>query len=184
MIPAEAMAELEAAVSVPTIGIGAGGAATGQVLVWQDMLGLSSGRLPRFVKQYADLRRVITEAVQQYRADISSGAFPAPEHALLKSVFGGIVVLFVLPVSVVRALFPLLVVPLDPVQGSGRFAVGRVGAQQVLPAGLRALFDLAGVDVVPVLSHSPSLRPVPDTVARQLEWHPWLLQLQLPLWEP
>ncbi|MGO1522282.1 MAG: 3-methyl-2-oxobutanoate hydroxymethyltransferase [Nesterenkonia sp.] len=80
MIPAEAMAELEAAVSVPTIGIGAGGAATGQVLVWQDMLGLSSGRLPRFVKQYADLRRVITEAVQQYRADISSGAFPAQEH--------------------------------------------------------------------------------------------------------
>lgn len=80
MIPAAVMAELEAAVSVPTIGIGAGSAATGQVLVWQDMLGLSSGRLPRFVKQYADLRGVITEAVQQYRAEISSGAFPAEEH--------------------------------------------------------------------------------------------------------
>ena len=80
MIPAEAMAELEAAVAVPTIGIGAGNAATGQVLVWQDMLGLNGGRLPRFVKQYADLRGVITEAVQQYRAEVASGAFPAEEH--------------------------------------------------------------------------------------------------------
>ena len=81
MIPAEVMADLEAAVPVPTIGIGAGSAATGQVLVWQDMLGLNGGRLPRFVKQYADLRGVITDAVQQYRAEVASGAFPAEEHS-------------------------------------------------------------------------------------------------------
>lgn len=64
MIPAELTAELDAALRIPTIGIGAGAATTGQVLVWQDMLGLNSGRLPRFVKQYADLRGIITEAVQ------------------------------------------------------------------------------------------------------------------------
>lgn len=81
MIPAAVMAELDAAVRVPTIGIGAGNEATGQVLVWQDMLGLNGGRLPRFVKRYADLREVITSAVRQYRADVSSGAFPAQEHS-------------------------------------------------------------------------------------------------------
>lgn len=80
MIPAELMAELDSAVSIPTIGIGAGTAATGQVLVWQDMLGLNDGRLPRFVKQYADLRGVITQAVQSYRADVVAGTFPGQEH--------------------------------------------------------------------------------------------------------
>lgn len=85
MVPADVMSEVEAALRVPTIGIGAGNATTGQVLVWQDMLGLSrseaeGGRLPRFVKQYADLRSVITDAVRQYRDDVASGAFPAEEH--------------------------------------------------------------------------------------------------------
>lgn len=80
MIPASVMAELDQAVTIPTIGIGAGGAATGQVLVWQDMLGLSAGKLPRFVQQYADLRGVMTEAVQRFREDVDAGAFPAEEH--------------------------------------------------------------------------------------------------------
>ncbi|WP_300343214.1 3-methyl-2-oxobutanoate hydroxymethyltransferase [Nesterenkonia sp.] len=80
MVPAEVMAELDAAVPVPTVGIGAGASATGQVLVWQDMLGLNGGRLPRFVKQYADLRGIITEAVGRFRDDVASGAFPAEEH--------------------------------------------------------------------------------------------------------
>jgi 3-methyl-2-oxobutanoate hydroxymethyltransferase len=80
MIPAELTAELEATLSIPTIGIGAGGAATGQVLVWQDMLGLNKGRLPRFVKQYADLRSTITEAAQSFRREVLEGTFPAEEH--------------------------------------------------------------------------------------------------------
>ncbi|NDK30554.1 3-methyl-2-oxobutanoate hydroxymethyltransferase [Nesterenkonia haasae] len=81
MIPAELTADLEAALQVPTIGIGAGDAATGQVLVWQDMLGLNNGRLPRFVKQYADLRGTITDAVQSFRRDVIDGKFPGQEHS-------------------------------------------------------------------------------------------------------
>lgn len=80
MIPATLMERLDRELHIPTIGIGAGGAATGQVLVWQDMLGLGAGKTPRFVKQYADLRGIITEAVTQYRHEISTGAFPAAEH--------------------------------------------------------------------------------------------------------
>ncbi|NLS08698.1 3-methyl-2-oxobutanoate hydroxymethyltransferase [Nesterenkonia sp. MY13] len=80
MIPATLMEEVEAAVQVPTIGIGAGTGSTGQVLVWQDMLGLNNGRLPRFVKKYADLRGIITEAVRNYREDVAQGIFPAEEH--------------------------------------------------------------------------------------------------------
>lgn len=80
MIPAAVMTELDEAVKVPTIGIGAGAGATGQVLVWQDMLGLSGGKLPRFVKQYANLRGVMTEAVRGFREEVASGAFPAKEH--------------------------------------------------------------------------------------------------------
>ncbi|GAA3696325.1 3-methyl-2-oxobutanoate hydroxymethyltransferase [Zhihengliuella alba] len=77
MVPAEVAAEVDAALDVPTIGIGAGSATTGQVLVWQDMLGLRRGRLPRFVKQYADLRSVVHDAATAYREDVVSGAFPA-----------------------------------------------------------------------------------------------------------
>ncbi|TLP79455.1 3-methyl-2-oxobutanoate hydroxymethyltransferase [Nesterenkonia sphaerica] len=80
MIPAELTTELEAALTIPTIGIGAGSGATGQVLVWQDMLGLNTGRLPRFVKQYADLRSIITDATQNFRRDVVQGTFPAQEH--------------------------------------------------------------------------------------------------------
>ncbi|GAA1805165.1 3-methyl-2-oxobutanoate hydroxymethyltransferase [Nesterenkonia flava] len=80
MVPSEVAAEVESALRIPTIGIGAGNATTGQVLVWQDMLGLNNGRLPKFVKQYADLRGVISSAVSSYRRDVLSGEFPAPEH--------------------------------------------------------------------------------------------------------
>jgi 3-methyl-2-oxobutanoate hydroxymethyltransferase len=69
-----------AAVSIPTIGIGAGAGCSGQVLVWHDLLGLSAGHVPRFVKPYADLRTVITGALKAYAEDVRSGAFPAPEH--------------------------------------------------------------------------------------------------------
>jgi 3-methyl-2-oxobutanoate hydroxymethyltransferase len=66
--------------SVPTIGIGAGGGTDGQVLVWHDMLGLYEGRAPRFVKRYADVAGVITEALTRYAAEVRSGAFPEEQH--------------------------------------------------------------------------------------------------------
>ncbi len=80
MVPAEAAAAVDAAVHVPTVGIGAGATTTGQVLVWQDMLGLRQGRMPRFVRRYADLHGVVTEAVGRYVEDVREGRFPAPEH--------------------------------------------------------------------------------------------------------
>ncbi|MGC5047757.1 3-methyl-2-oxobutanoate hydroxymethyltransferase [Micrococcus porci] len=81
MVPSDVAAAVDAALRVPTVGIGAGPKTTGQVLVWQDMLGLGAGRTPRFVKRYADLRAVMGDAVRAYRADVLSGAFPDPAHA-------------------------------------------------------------------------------------------------------
>jgi 3-methyl-2-oxobutanoate hydroxymethyltransferase len=80
MVPAGTADAVEAAVRVPTIGIGAGPGTTGQVLVWQDMTGLRGGRQPRFVKQYADLRSVLAGAAAAYAEDVRSGTFPGPEH--------------------------------------------------------------------------------------------------------
>ena len=62
--------------AIPTIGIGAGNQCDAQVLVWQDMLGLRTGRMPRFVKQYADLHTVMLGAAQEYAADVAAGTFP------------------------------------------------------------------------------------------------------------
>jgi 3-methyl-2-oxobutanoate hydroxymethyltransferase len=80
MVPADVAAEVDAALRVPTIGIGAGAGTTGQVLVWQDMLGLRTGKIAKFVKQYADLRSVVSDAAQRYHNDVVTGAFPATEH--------------------------------------------------------------------------------------------------------
>ncbi|MDO4918471.1 3-methyl-2-oxobutanoate hydroxymethyltransferase [Kocuria sp.] len=80
MVTVEAAATVEDALDVPTVGIGAGGATTGQVLVWQDMLGLRTGTMPRFVRQYAQLAEMAGDAVSEYVADVRSGAFPAEEH--------------------------------------------------------------------------------------------------------
>ena len=68
------------ALSVPTIGIGAGPDTDGQVLVWHDMLGYYEGRAPRFVKRYADLGAVITEALERFADDVRNGAFPEQRH--------------------------------------------------------------------------------------------------------
>ena len=81
MVSADAAETVDRELHIPTVGIGAGGATAGQVLVWQDMLGLGTGRLPRFVKQYAQLGEVAERAVGQYVADVRSGAFPAEEHS-------------------------------------------------------------------------------------------------------
>jgi 3-methyl-2-oxobutanoate hydroxymethyltransferase len=68
------------AVAIPTIGIGAGADCDGQVLVLHDLLGITSGYVPRFVKAYADLKGEITRAVTQYRNEVRDGTFPAKEH--------------------------------------------------------------------------------------------------------
>ncbi|OFI38317.1 3-methyl-2-oxobutanoate hydroxymethyltransferase [Arthrobacter sp. SW1] len=81
MVPAETAAAVDAAVSVPTIGIGAGNVTTGQVLVWQDMAGLRGGKMAKFVKQYADLRTILGDAARNYAEDVRSGSFPGPEHS-------------------------------------------------------------------------------------------------------
>ena len=67
--------------AIPTIGIGAGPDCDGQVLVGHDMLGLTSGYIPSFVKQYADLKSQITEAVQRWNNDVRTGAFPDASHS-------------------------------------------------------------------------------------------------------
>ncbi|MGH8906717.1 MAG: 3-methyl-2-oxobutanoate hydroxymethyltransferase [Egibacteraceae bacterium] len=79
-IPSRLAARITRAVDAPTIGIGAGPGTDAQVLVFHDFLGMTSGRLPRFVKQYADLRGVITDAVKTYQAEVASGYYPALEH--------------------------------------------------------------------------------------------------------
>lgn len=81
MVPSATAAAVDAAVPVPTIGIGAGDATTGQVLVWQDMAGLRGGKMARFVKQYADLRAVLRDAATAFGDDVRSGHFPGPEHS-------------------------------------------------------------------------------------------------------
>jgi 3-methyl-2-oxobutanoate hydroxymethyltransferase len=65
---------------VPTIGIGAGPATTGQVLVLHDLLGIYEGRAPKFVKRYADLRRAMVDGLSSYAAEVRNGSFPGAEH--------------------------------------------------------------------------------------------------------
>jgi 3-methyl-2-oxobutanoate hydroxymethyltransferase len=79
-IPAVLAAEITQAVSIPTIGIGAGPACDGQILVLHDLLGLTEGRLPRHVRAFARLRADIQAAVQAYRDAVQQGTFPGPEQ--------------------------------------------------------------------------------------------------------
>jgi 3-methyl-2-oxobutanoate hydroxymethyltransferase len=79
-VPAPVAARITESLEIPTIGIGAGAACDGQVLVWHDLLGLYEGTPPRFVKQYADLAPVIRDALVRYAADVREGAFPEPRH--------------------------------------------------------------------------------------------------------
>ena len=79
-VPAEVAALLTQKLEIPTIGIGAGPDCDGQVLVFQDALGITQGHCPRFVKRYADIGRDITQAVAAYAEDVRSGGFPGPEQ--------------------------------------------------------------------------------------------------------
>ncbi len=76
-IPAEVAQIITETVPIPTIGIGAGPHCDGQVLVWHDLLGLTEGSTPKFVRQYADLGPVIVEALRRFGEDVRTGAFPA-----------------------------------------------------------------------------------------------------------
>jgi 3-methyl-2-oxobutanoate hydroxymethyltransferase len=83
-IPSGLARKITEALSIPTIGIGAGPHTDGQVLVVNDMLGLKSdGPDPKFVKKYADLRKVITSSVEEYIKDVEEGKFPARKHTYL-----------------------------------------------------------------------------------------------------
>ena len=80
-VPAELAARVTEVLAIPTIGIGAGPATDAQVLVWQDLVGLTSGPAPRFVPRYADLRGVIADAVGRWDRDVRDGTYPGPEHS-------------------------------------------------------------------------------------------------------
>jgi 3-methyl-2-oxobutanoate hydroxymethyltransferase len=80
-IPSTLAAKVTKALAIPTIGIGAGVACDGQVLVVNDMLGLSTGRKPRFVKEFAQLGPLVIEAARRYAGEVAEGTFPDAEHS-------------------------------------------------------------------------------------------------------
>ena len=80
-IPAELAAKVAQELTIPIIGIGAGGGVDGQVLVMHDMLGINKGFSPRFLRRYADLNSIMTDAVQKYIADVKSSDFPSSEES-------------------------------------------------------------------------------------------------------
>jgi 3-methyl-2-oxobutanoate hydroxymethyltransferase len=80
MVPGHVAKRITHDLTIPTVGIGAGPETDAQVLVWQDMAGLRTGKAPRFVKRYADLAGVLTEATQHFAADVRTGTFPSPSH--------------------------------------------------------------------------------------------------------
>jgi 3-methyl-2-oxobutanoate hydroxymethyltransferase len=83
MVPAAIAGEVSRELTIPTIGIGAGADCDAQVLVWPDMAGFTGagGRVPRFVKRYADLRGELLRAAREYAEDVRGGTFPGPEHS-------------------------------------------------------------------------------------------------------
>jgi 3-methyl-2-oxobutanoate hydroxymethyltransferase len=80
MVPGEVAKTITKELPIPTVGIGAGPDTDAQVLVWQDMAGLRTGRTPRFVKQYADLAGTLSQAARDFADEVRGGVFPAQEH--------------------------------------------------------------------------------------------------------
>lgn len=80
-MPSDLAEEITGQLAIPTIGIGAGAACDGQVLVIHDMLGLFDDFTPKFVKRYAELKEAMAGAVKHFMADVKNGKFPAPEHS-------------------------------------------------------------------------------------------------------
>jgi 3-methyl-2-oxobutanoate hydroxymethyltransferase len=81
MVPAEAAKLVTERLSIPTISVGAGPHTDGQLLVWTDWAGLTTGRIPKFVKQYANLSGVLSDAAKEWVADVSAGSYPDAEHS-------------------------------------------------------------------------------------------------------
>jgi 3-methyl-2-oxobutanoate hydroxymethyltransferase len=80
-IPHELAAEITATLTIPTIGIGAGPACDGQVLVFHDLLGFDQTFVPKFVKQYANLEEAIPEALRRFVSEVRDGSFPTLDHS-------------------------------------------------------------------------------------------------------
>ena len=83
VVPTELATLVSKELAIPTVGIGAGPGTDAQVLVWTDMAGLTPGPGPKFLKRYADLRTVLTEAVTGFAEEVRSGGYPGPEHGYL-----------------------------------------------------------------------------------------------------
>ncbi|MFE0188855.1 3-methyl-2-oxobutanoate hydroxymethyltransferase [Streptomyces sp. NPDC059008] len=79
-VPAELAAEVTRSLHIPTVGIGAGLDCDAQVLVWTDMAGMTAGRVPKFVKQYLNMRELLGGAAKEFAQEVVGGAFPAEEH--------------------------------------------------------------------------------------------------------
>jgi 3-methyl-2-oxobutanoate hydroxymethyltransferase len=80
MVPGDVAGQVTKELAIPTIGIGAGADCDGQVLVWQDAFGLRTGKMAKFVKQYADMHAVLLDAARTYAGEVKDGSFPGPEH--------------------------------------------------------------------------------------------------------
>ena len=80
-VPAELGRRVSQALRIPTVGIGAGPHCDAQIMVWQDMAGLTIGRLPRFVKNYADLQAVLADAAGRYVVEVASQRYPDQAHS-------------------------------------------------------------------------------------------------------
>jgi len=80
-VPTDLGRRVSEAVRIPTVGIGAGPYCDAQILVWQDMAGLTTGRLPRFVKRYASLHDTLLDATRRFTDDVSGGRYPDAEHS-------------------------------------------------------------------------------------------------------
>jgi len=81
MVPAEAAARVTAELGIPTISVGAGAHCDGQLMVWTDWAGFTTGRVPKFVKQYANVAQTLEDAARTYAAEVASGAYPTDEHS-------------------------------------------------------------------------------------------------------
>jgi 3-methyl-2-oxobutanoate hydroxymethyltransferase len=80
MVPSAIAGAVTEQLSIPTVSVGAGPHCDGQLLVWSDWAGFTRGRIPRFVKQYAQIGETLLDAARRYREDVESGVYPAPEH--------------------------------------------------------------------------------------------------------
>jgi 3-methyl-2-oxobutanoate hydroxymethyltransferase len=81
VVPADLAASVTASLQIPTVGIGAGAGTDAQVIVWQDMAGLTPGRTAKFVKKYADINSVLLDAASRWADDVVTGAYPSHEHS-------------------------------------------------------------------------------------------------------